>query len=293
MVGLREEVDILIAQQQIKIDLSQENQMQLKAMADLRDEMNKLKQEAKKQNLGLRQEVNTLVRENIGLVAKMNTLKEENQAEIKSLKLKVLFLEEHSQDVKFRDQLERGKFILNQSSIKGEGLSLSNDSLKASKKMLSASSVLGNRSFNRKGTGACLKVSWGVRFLPKKSFSTLYCIMLGVHCDPSTMRTSPYISEQRGEKGVYGLSFSLADVPKRYYGGVREEGDKARDSDGNERRISVGDEIIVTLDYDRGALSFFHPAPPSYCSYLNNIPLDTNLYPYFFSPDLDFEIYFV
>jgi hypothetical protein len=93
---------------------------------------------------------------------------------------------------------------------------------------------------------------------------------------------------------VSALSFSMDGSPQRYHGGINEwKDDKGRDPDGNERRVAEGDEVIVTLDYETGTLSFSHPTPPTYCSYLRNLPLHSPLFPYFYSRDVEFEIFFI
>jgi hypothetical protein len=67
----------------------------------------------------------------------------------------------------------------------------------------------------------------------------------------------PKISIGRGEEGVYALSFSI---------------------DSNLSRA---------LDY-----SFNNSTPPTYCPSVTNLPLDIPLYPYLFSLDVNFEIFF-
>jgi hypothetical protein len=259
---------------------------------ELQSEIEKQKDNRKKNSMQLfelfdlfRSEINNLKQEIVDL-------KKENETLIE----RVLFLEDHSKDV-LRRQLERGKFLLDPASIKGDGLTLSAYSMRGIKAQLSPSCVLGSRCFPMEGGEGGdrphSKVSWGVRFLgPRKPFISYYYVLLGVHSSPSTMRDNPWISEDRGEEGVFALSFSIADSPDRCHGGVREYGVAGRDPEGNERRVSVGDEVMVTLDYGAGTLSFYHPTPPTYCSYIHGLPLDTPLYPYFYSLDLDFEIYF-
>jgi hypothetical protein len=229
------------------------------------------------------------------LIKCINEIRGKAKQDYDSLHGRILFLEDHSKDV-LRPQLERGKFLLNRSSVKGEGLSISTDLLKGIKARRSASCVVANKSFQRGVVavgGQGTKVSWGVRFLgPRREFSTHYYMLLGVHTSPSTMGDSPQIRQDRGKEGVYALSFTIDGDPVMYHGGLCEDGEAGKDPNGNERRISVGDEIIVTLDYERGTLSYYH-TNPNYCSQQHNLPLDTPLFPYFYSADVDFEIYFV
>jgi hypothetical protein len=283
------------------------NSMELYELFDyFSAEVNKLKQA----NQDLRQDhekIEAVRSENQEEITKLNqeivALKQENA----TLAGRVFFLEDHSKEFQLKKekdvlnlQLKKGEFLLDPTFIQGFGLSVSTNSLRGIKTEKSPSCVLGNRSFYRGvggggggGGGAFSKVSWGVRFLvSKKTFS--YEMFLGVHISPSTMKDRPWIGNYKGEEGVYALSFSMKGDPQRYHGGRLEcEDGKGRDPDGNERRVAVGDEVIVTLDCETGTLSFSHLTPPTYCSYLRNLPLHTPLYPYFNSWDVEFEIFFI
>jgi hypothetical protein len=97
---------------------------------------------------------------------------------------------------------------------------------------------------------------------------------------------------KRYEDGFFGLCFSGKDPRKRRWGMIERKVEKVTDVEKFKRNVSGGGEIFVTLDYEAGTLSFTDFSTPAYTSTLTNLPLDTPLYPYFFSWNVDFEIFF-